>query len=112
MQTMQKESIKSIFSELKGLRAEMDALAVETQQRYLAVKASFAKPTIVGVITLAGGKREEYTSYGDYYNARAFYSKMGAIKLAIVGVEAPCRVVDKNHPQFMLTPSVGVAKAA
>jgi hypothetical protein len=71
------------------------------------------KPNIVGVITLVSGERLEFNDYISYYAARAFYSKLvGSIKLAIVGVDYPSRVVDANHPQFMLAPQMVAAKAA
>jgi hypothetical protein len=55
----------------------------------------------------------EFNDYISYYAARAFYSKLvGSIKLAIVGVDYPSRVVDANHPQFMLAPQIVAAKAA
>ena len=41
-------------------------------------------PNVVGIITLVGGTRKEFTNYISYNAARAWYSNLGAILTAIV----------------------------
>jgi hypothetical protein len=65
------------------MQREMAAMGQETTQRCMARKAAYNAPRVLGVITLAGGKRLEFQSHFTYFNARAFYSKLGAIVSAM-----------------------------
>ena len=75
-----------------------------------------ATPNIVGVITLAGGVRKEFTDYISYFAARAFYSKMGgAIQSAFIAAQPayPNNGWGSRTSSIPLTPAVvGLAKAA
>ena len=80
---------------------------------------SKSAPSIVGVITLVGGVRKEFNDYVSFYAAKAFYARLGAIVLALVGVEVAPQPKEGNPPVWMsdeevrafITPQL-VAKAA
>jgi hypothetical protein len=79
-------------------------MAQESLQKYLAVKAEHAKPTIVGVITV-GGVRKEFRDFISFFLARAFYSKMGVAVLAVHSGYTP------SVGEYV-APNVVLAKAA
>ena len=69
--------------EFAEINAEAQRLAQESHQKYERIKAARNIRAIVGKIWLVGGKVLTFGDYIAYYAAKAFYSKMGAITLAV-----------------------------
>jgi len=103
--------INAIYAEMAEAETEAQREAQANEQAYLARKAEQNKPRTAATITLVGGKVLPFASAFEFFLARAFYSKLGAI--ASLWVSWPTLPVAVDHPQFLLaSPAVAMAEAA